>query len=129
MVNKAEKSARRKRRLPEAPDGARGAPLESSGVLWSAKRSQEPGECDNEPIELMWNRWQQRRHSPNHHYEDSPILSTQGGYLLQVLWYTTSSFSKVPEPSSSQYAYHAFLSRLMSGMSIVSCRLRKVERT
>ena len=63
----------------------------------------------------MWNRWQQRRHSPNHHYEDSPILSTQGGYLLQVvvrarvrvrvrvrptlggdplrvLWYTTSSF-------------------------------------
>ena len=42
---------------------------------------------------------------------------------------TTSSFSKVPEPSSSQYAYHAFLSRLMSGISIVSCRLRKVERT
>ena len=55
--------------------------------------SQEPGECDNEPIELMWNRWQKRRHSPNHHYEDSPILSTQGGYMLQVLWYTTSSFS------------------------------------
>ena len=36
----------------------------------------------------MWNRWQKRRHSPNHHYEDSPILSTQGGYMLQVLWYT-----------------------------------------
>ena len=36
---------------------------------------------------------QRRRHQPNHHYTDYPILSTSGGYMLQMLWYTTNSFN------------------------------------
>ena len=55
--------------------------------------AQKPGECNYTNIELMWNRWQKRRNSPNHHYTDYPILSTSGAYMLQMLWYTTNSFN------------------------------------
>ena len=70
---------------------------EAHGMVYLAYQqacgAQKAGECTNEHIELMWNRWQKRRYSPNHHYADSPILATQGGYMLQELWYTTSSFN------------------------------------
>ena len=61
--------------------------------------AQRPGECNNTRIELMWNRWQRRRHQPNHHYTDYPILSTSGGYMLQMLWYTTNPFNPDPDPN------------------------------
>jgi len=31
--------------------------------------------------------------SPNHHYSDVPILTTQGGYMLQLLYYTNNNFN------------------------------------
>ena len=55
--------------------------------------AQRPGQCNYTNIELMWNRWQKRRNSPNHHYTNYPILSTSGGYMLQMLYYTTNSFN------------------------------------
>ena len=55
-------------RLPRVPAGLRRAAA---------------GQCNNTHIELMWNRWQRRRHQPNHHYTDYPILSTSGGYMLR----------------------------------------------
>ena len=55
--------------------------------------AQPPGECNNTNIELMWNRWQARRHNPNHHYSDVPLLTKSGGYMLQLLYYTTNSFN------------------------------------
>ena len=55
--------------------------------------AQPPGECNNTDIELLWNRWQARKTNPNHHYSDVPLLTTYGGYMLQLLYYTNNNFN------------------------------------
>jgi hypothetical protein len=55
--------------------------------------SQPAGACDNEYIELMWNRWQARRLRTEHHYASRPLLTNGAGFLLQLMQYTTSSFN------------------------------------
>ena len=36
---------------------------------------------------------QARKTSPNHHYADVPLLTTYGGYMLQLLYYTNNNFN------------------------------------
>jgi hypothetical protein len=55
--------------------------------------AQPPGECNNTDIELLWNRWQARKANPNHHYSDVPLLTSFGGYMLQMLYYTNNNFN------------------------------------
>ena len=36
---------------------------------------------------------QARKTNPNHHYSDVPLLTTYGGYMLQLLYYTNNNFN------------------------------------
>jgi len=51
-------------------------------------------EGDHHPIEAMWLRWQKHRLHPDHHFADvSGMLNGWGAYIVQMLYYTTSTFS------------------------------------
>ncbi len=58
--------------------------------------SQRPGECDNEAIELMWNRWQGRRLHPSEFYKGFNVSSTWASYVTQLVYYTSQSFNSDP---------------------------------
>ena len=58
--------------------------------------SQRPGECDNEAIELMWNRWQGRRLNPSQFYQGFNVSSTWSSYVTQLVYYTSQSFNDDP---------------------------------
>jgi len=67
---------------------------------------QAPGECDNEAIELMWNRWQGRRLHPTVSYKGNKgfkgnqgfnVSSTWASYVAQLVYYTSQSFNSDPD--------------------------------
>ena len=89
--------------FPSASDGAYEFNEEHYTVWFAYAKDRSSGSSrtrtgtDGEtPLEVMWDRWQKRRTCPNHSYKEHKLLSMWSGYLVQLPYYTTASFSTDP---------------------------------
>jgi len=62
-------------------------------LAYQACAAKGGGTCGSNAVNAMWKSWQGRRMHPNHEYKGHKLLSMWSGYIVHLVYYTTSAFN------------------------------------